>query len=328
MKSFDAEVKTDVKADVRNVEAPSSVVWGSRNATKMGAVGFAALLVACSITVGCSGDKPKPVSASSQIPMMPPQTVASSVPVPEVAKPVTKKVQKKRPTTKTYSDKTYGVSFEYPKKYEIETGDKAKDLLASGAVAAKQDGAVVAAVELPGTVFPDTDFAGAFFGVSVDKGLTAEQCGETNSNKIAGTTPAPSPTGDDKAVSPAETLTGPSTEPSADQQLVVEDQSKRILGESELHATEMVTGEGARQSDAKYFRTFQNGACYEFALNVMTVGNDDATMKHVDRDRVFNKLEKILATVKIAPTVAEAVPASQTTASIPAEPAGNAATQK
>jgi hypothetical protein len=97
----------------------------------------------------------------------------------------------------------------------------------------------------------------------------------------------------------------------------MEDQSKRIFGDSELHATEMVTGDGARQSDAKYFRTFQNGACYEFTLNVMTVGNDDATMKHVDRDRVFDRLEKILATVKIAPMVAEPAPA-QTTASIPA----------
>jgi hypothetical protein len=313
MKSFEAVAK--------NAEAPSSVIWGSN--MKIGAVSLAALLVACSITVGCSNDTPKATSASSQIPLTPPQTMASNLPVPEVAKPVTKKVQKKRPATKMYADKTYGVSFEYPKKYEIEIGDKAKDLLASGAVTAKQDGEVLAAVELPGTVFPETDFAGAFFSASVDKTATLEQCGGSSEQKATVTEPAPA------ADTPVETKQEvSSTGTSPETQAVMEDQSKRILGDSELHATEMVTGEGARQSDAKYFRTFQNGACYEFTLNVTTVGNDDATMKHVDRDRVFDRLEKILATVKIAPTVAEPVPAVQTTASIPAAPTVEAPAQK
>jgi len=320
MKSFEAVAK--------NAEAPTSVVWGSK--MKIGAVTLAALLVACSITVGCSNDKPKAASASSQIPLTPPQTMASSLPMPdsskEVAKPAVKKVQRKRPATKMYADKTYGVSFEYPKKYEIETGDKAKDLLASGAVTAKQDGEVLAAVELPGTVFPNTDFAGAFFSVSVDKGLSAEQCGGSSEQKAAVTEPAPAvvPATD----APVDTKQEVSSTGTSEAQPVIEDQSKRILGDSELHATEMVTGEGARQSDAKYFRTFQNGACYEFTLNVTTVGNDDATMKHVDRDRVFDRLEKILATVKIAPLVAEPAPAVQTTASIPAAPTSETPAQK
>jgi len=319
MKSFEAVAK--------NAESPTSVVWGSKISNnkisnkRIGAVGFAALLVACSITVGCSSDKPKAANASSQIPLTPPQTIASNTPisVPEVAKPAAKKVQRKRPATKMYADKNSGVSFEYPRRYEIETGEKAKDLLASGAVTAKQDGDVLAAVELPGTVFPNTDFAGAFFSVSVSKGLTAEQCGEPGEKKAV--------TELALAAATVEAKSETSPEASFETQPVVEDQSKRILGESELHATEMVTGEGSRQSDAKLFRTFQNGACYEFSLNVTTVGNDDATMKHVDRDRVFDRLEKILATVKIAPIVAEPAPAVQTTASIPAAPAAEAPAQ-
>ena len=321
MKSFDAVVK--------NASSLNSVVWGKQiNGNKaIGAVAFAALVVACSITVGCSGDKPKPASISSQIPMMPPQTVASNltISVAEVAKPAKKKVQKKRPTTKIYADKTYGVSFEYPRKYEMETGDKAKDLLASGPMKSALDGGVtVAAVELPETVFPNTDFAGAFFVISVNKELSAEQCGEFGEKKSAEASPAP-------AVAPSDTPSDKSVDGSVQGQpsvaehsvegLSIEDQGKRMLGDGELHATETVTGEGSRQSDAKYFRTFQNGACYEFALNVTTVGNDDATMKHVDRDRVFDRLEKILGTVKIAPSLAEPVPATQTTASIPAAPA-------
>lgn len=315
MKSLDAVTKS--------AESPSSVVWG-KNAS---VVALGALVLACSITVGCSGDKPKAANASSQIPLTPPQTVASNMPlsVPEAVKPATTKVVKKRPVTKTYADKTYGVSFEYPRKYEMETGDKAKDLLASGPMKSALDGGVtVAAVELPETVFPNTDFAGAFFGISVNKELSAEQCGEFGEKKSAEASPAP-------AVAPSDTPSDKSVDGSVQGQpsvaehsvegLSIEDQGKRMLGDGELHATETVTGEGSRQSDAKYFRTFQNGACYEFALNVTTVGNDDATMKHVDRDRVFDRLEKILGTVKIAPSLAEPVPATQTTASIPAAPA-------
>ena len=308
MNRFDAVTKV--------AESPSSVVWGKYAA----AITLSGIILACSATVGCSGDKPKPVSASSQIPMTPPQTEVSNAPslVPEAAKSATKKVVKKRPTTKTYANKTYGVSFEYPRKYEMEAGDKASDLLASGPMKSVLSGGVaVAAVELPETVFPNTDFAGAFFSVSVNKDLTAEQCGEFGEKKTA--VKAEDTTGQVAAVAPStDKPAEKSPDASVESPILVEDQSKRMLGDGELHATETVTGEGARQSDAKLFRTFQNGACYEFALNVTTVGNDDATMKHIDRDRVFDRLEKILATVKIAPVAAEPTPAAQTTASIPA----------
>ena len=88
-----------------------------------------------------------------------------------------------------------------------------------------------------------------------------------------------------------------------------------MLGDLELRATEAVSGEGSRQSDSKYFHVFQNGACYEFALNVTTVASEDGVMKHFDRDKVFDRLEKILATVKINPVEQEQV-AKQATASI------------
>jgi hypothetical protein len=92
-----------------------------------------------------------------------------------------------------------------------------------------------------------------------------------------------------------------------------------MLGDLELRSTEAVTGEGTRQSDSKYFHAFQNGACFEFALNVNTVASEDGVMKHVDRDKVFDRLEKILATVKINPIAAPEVTAeapAQTPAAI------------
>jgi len=296
-------------------ESPKSVVWGMSVGTKAIVAGsFAALLLVSSITVGCSksDSNAKPQSSTSQIPMMPPQTVASNSTIPlEGVKPAVKKVQHKRPVTKTFADKTYGVSFDYPRKYELEAGDKASDLLASGPMKSEQNGGVaLAAVQMPESVFPNTDFAGAFFGVSVNKDLNVVQCtgAENKPEDVKAEEAKP------EGVKTEEKKASDTTPQAI---ASVDDPSKQSPINTELHATETVSGEGARQNDVKYFRTFQNGACYEFALNVTTVGNNDAAMKHVDRDRVFDRLEKILATVKIAPTVAEPVPAAQTTASLP-----------
>jgi hypothetical protein len=65
------------------------------------------------------------------------------------------------------------------------------------------------------------------------------------------------------------------------------------------------------QSEARYYHHFENGACYEFALGV-----EDApgTTKPVDHLQVFDKLERIMTTVKIksdpVPVVATSEPAA------------------
>ena len=65
------------------------------------------------------------------------------------------------------------------------------------------------------------------------------------------------------------------------------------------------------QSEARYYHHFENGACYEFALGV-----EDApgTTKPVDHLQVFDKLERIMTTVKIksepVPVVATSEPAT------------------
>ena len=97
--------------------------------------------------------------------------------------------------------------------------------------------------------------------------------------------------------------------------------AQRSLGDLELRATEAVSGEGTRQSDAKYFHVFQNGSCYEFALNVTTVASQDGLIKHVDRDKVFDRLEKILATVKINPVTPEVTAETPATPAAPVNPA-------
>jgi hypothetical protein len=99
-----------------------------------------------------------------------------------------------------------------------------------------------------------------------------------------------------------------------------------MLGDLELQSAEAVAGEGNRQSDTKYFHIFQNGGCYEFALNVTTMAHEtEGAMKHVDRDKVFNRLAAIMATVKIATVKINPVAAPEVTASTPAAAAVPAA---
>jgi len=59
-----------------------------------------------------------------------------------------------------------------------------------------------------------------------------------------------------------------------------------------------------KQTNAKYYHVFGNGACYEFALGVGTDSDHNVEeITPVDRKEVFGKLEKILATVKFKPVV-------------------------
>ena len=319
---------------LRKIEA-SSVAWGNFSALL-----FAAVLIICSVTVGCSSEKPKPVRSNNQIPVT---QAPSPAPMPAPAlqaenKPAPRKVVHKKPATVNYTDKTYGVSFEYSRRYAIETGNAAADLLAAGPVPmnfVQSGGVALAAVELPQTGFANTDFSSALFNVNVNKALTADQCNqfavpqpkvvaaapvEAAAAPAASTSAEAQPAADSASAAPAaNTEQASAAQKTDDAAKAASAESaaapKLLLGDLELRAAETVSGEGTRQSDSKYFHVFQNGACYEFTLNVTTLASEDGLIKHVDRDKVFDRLEKILATVKINPVTADA------TAETPAAPA-------
>jgi hypothetical protein len=262
--------------------------------------------------------------------------VAQAENKPEHKKPVVRK----RPATVNYADKTYGVSFEYPRRYAIETGDAATQLILSNPIPmnfVQPGGVALAAVELPETNYVNTDFSSAFFNVSVHKSLTADECGQfavPAQKSTAKSDPAPitevkpeaatantgSKVDDVKKDAPQESTaklessTPSSTEPIAK----ALDANQLLIGDMQLRATEAVSGEGTRQSDSKYFHLYQNGACYEFALNLTTDASEEGLVKHVDRDRVFNRLEQILHTVKITPVQPE-VQAESTPSATPAQ---------
>jgi len=198
----------------------------------------------------------------------------STTPAPS---PTPKKVVKKRPSTVTYKDQAYGVSFRYPRKYSLKSGDET-DSASAPMNFVKPGGVTTVSVELPKDLYPNTDLASAFFGVNVNKSLTEEECGQFA---------LPQPIPSDKGI----------VQP-----------SKMALGALELQEVEDISGEEMKQADTKYYHLFQNSVCYEFALSLSTESvGDDETITPVDREKVFRRLETILATVKIKPVAASQV---------------------
>jgi hypothetical protein len=286
-------------ADLKSFNANPIADSSTRRARMIGGAATAAATATLALMIvldfnGCSkaNNKNAQVNPSSQN-VSGPNTgspVASGQPVTQPEKKVEAVIEKKkaikRASTATYKNSTYGISFRYPKTYTMLTPEKdSKDSAWPDPVAmnfAEPGGETLTTLVLPGTR------AASYFKTSVNKGLTAEQC-----SKFA-TTPEMT-----------EVATNPPVDADDDSIVPVK---ANILG-VEFAKAESVT----EQSEARYYHHFENGACYEFALGV-----EDApgTAKPVDHLQVFDKLERIMTTVKIktdpVPVVATSEPAAQT----------------
>ena len=226
----------------------------------------------------CSKQSSKPalVAVSGpQSPAVPNATTstATTTAIASTTPAAPKKVHKKRPTVVTYSDANSGVSFVYPRKYELASGAKVQAQLADmGAPMnfVQPGGVAVATVTLPGASYPGTDFNSAFFDVNVNRSLSEQECSHfalADKRKADG--------------APA-------------------DAEKVTIGSKDMEMTSDFSANAVKQAEAKYYHSYENGACYEFVLGLGTAGYGTADgIEPVDREEVFKKLEKILASVKI-----------------------------
>ena len=279
----------------------SPIVNGpTRRARMIGGAATAAATAVMALMVildfnGCSSSKNKNAQTSSSTPTSMSQstgstaTVASSQPLPslenKVEAVIAKKKVIKRASIATYTNSTYGVSFRYPKTYTMLTPEKdSKESAWPDPVAmnfTEAGGETLTTLVLPGTR------ASSYFKASVIKGVNAEQCG-----KFA-TTPEQS-----------EVSTNPPVDATDDSIVPVK---ANVLG-VEFAKAENVT----EQSEARYYHHFENGACYEFALGV---ADAPGTTKPMDHLQVFDKLERIMTTVKIksepTPVVAASEPVTE-----------------
>lgn len=239
------------------------------------------------VVSACSKQSAKPplVSVSNPEPTPAAQntlpTEASVTQPAKPAQPVAKKTAKKRAANVTYTDANSGVSFLYPRKFRLATGEKAEPELGGEAVPmdfVKLGGETIATVALPKSAYPGTDFSSALFTANVNRGLTQEECSRfafVEMNDEAGELVAP------------ESVT---------------------VGEIEMTKTDEFGGTAMKQAEVQYYHNYQNGACYEYILGLGTAGYGVTEgVEPVNRDEVFAGLEKILASVKIQPVSEEPV---------------------
>ena len=248
--------------------------------------GILGLLLAVS---ACSKQSPKPalVGVSSSAPTSAtPAAAATSATAPTaaVAAPTSaaKKTHKKRPANVTYTDPNSGVSFLYPRKFALASGEKAEPKFAGLGDASmnfvQPGGFTVATVEIPAGSYPGTDFASGFFNVNVNRSVSEQECGHfafVDSHNIDG---APV------------------------------DPEKVKIGSTDMETTSNLSASAMTQTETQYYHSYENGACYEYVLSIGTAGYGTKDgVEPVNRDEVFAKLEKILATVKINPVEPEKV---------------------
>jgi hypothetical protein len=231
------------------------------------------------ITNGCSKGSKAASVISQPTPSNPnvanPTPVASTLQTPAVTpKPAKKRIQRKAPMA-SFTDPNYGLSFKYPKNYILKTGDEPQLDLA-GLGPAKTDfvqrgGVAVAAIELPRSSYPGTDFTSAYFGVSVNSTLSQAQC---------------------------EQFAFPKSEHPENEPGTV---SKVKIAGTDYAMVEDQGGSDKQESHLKYFHHFENGNCYEFSMGLGTLDDNIAGLKPVNRSLVFGRMQQMLASVKLQP---------------------------
>jgi len=253
-------------------------------------VAFAGSLAAAALlgvfllqTSGCSRESENRTAIAS--PIQPPlPTVAPATPALAAGEPVAQKTTPKKGrqhpySASTYNNTEYGLSFRYPKSYQlIQPEDAGIDWTQVGPAEmnfTQPGGVPLAAVELPQKSYPGSDFSSAFFSVSVNPKVAAADCGQFAVPRT------------DASKATKHGGSSVSTEP-----------ARVKLGTSEFTEVKNSGGEPPRSSDARYYHVFQGNACYEFAMGLETTSSKK-TDNPVNRNEVFRKLNWMLSTVKI-----------------------------
>jgi hypothetical protein len=241
--------------------------------------GFAILGILIVLSA-CSKQSPKPAlvgisSPEAQTSMSAATPAPPTTPSTPVANDTKKKTHKKRPAAiVTYSDPKTGVSFRYPRKYELASGDKVQPQIDGlGPVPmnfVQPGGSAVAMVAVPSTTYPGTDLTTAFFHVNVNRSLSEQECSQFAFVDTR----------------------NPDGEPM--------DAEKLQVGSTYMEKTSNFAGDAMKQGETQYYHRYENGSCYEFVLGLGTAGyGTDEGVVAINHDDVFAKLEKILASVKI-----------------------------
>ena len=280
-----------------NNNAPNNTISGTilssgSRQQKLAMIAGFVILGLLLVVSACSKQDTKPALVGVSSPASSSATPAIAVTAATAAAspaPV-KKTPKKRPANVTYSDANSGVSFLYPRKFSLTSSDKRQPQLAAVSMNeapmnfVQPGGVAVATVALPGDSYPGTDFASAFFNVNVNRSVSEQECSHFAFVDTR----------------------------NADGEPV--DAEKVKIGSTDMEMTSDFSANAIKQAETQYYHSYENGACYEYVLGLGTEGfATEGGIEHVNRDEVFAKLEKILASVKINPVETECAEPAITT---------------
>jgi len=245
---------------------------------------FMAATLIATFTIGTNGcSKSKPPVASNPSPSITQPVAATPAPTPSPAPVVAKQTKSPRQhKLATFKNKEYAISFRYPTHYTVKEGEEIDSTQTSVTSAAmdftQPGGTTLSTIELPEKLYAGTDFDSAFFTVNVNSKMTADQCSQFAFPEKTEL--------DNNSDGPAKV---------------------NVAGQDYDEMNDVVS-DGTMQANARYYHLYQNNVCYEFALGLQTTGDEtNKEMKPVNRDKVFDKLQWMLSTVKIKTT--DATPA-------------------
>lgn len=181
------------------------------------------------------------------------------------------KRQQKHETARQFFDEAFGVSFEFPKNYELFEGDlpdmdRGLGYLGKIPMDFSSEGGVrIATIEVPRSAHPGTDFVNAFLTVSVFPNVTPAQCEEFNSADADGTP----------------WLT-------------------RKIDGIEFHGRRETAAASMHQYSGTYLHGHSEQSCYEIGYGIATAGYGAMDgIKKVNNEAVLRKLDRILDSLTI-----------------------------
>ncbi len=185
------------------------------------------------------------------------------------------KREQKHETSRHFDDEVYGVSFDFPKNYDLREGDlpdmdRGLGYLGKIPMEFSTPGGVrLATIEVPRGAHPGTDFVNAFLTVSVLPNVTEAQCAEFASAESDGTPWL----------------------------------ARRIDG-IEFHGRKETAAASMHQYSGTYLHGYAEESCYEIGYGIATAGYGAMDgIKKVNNQAALQKLERILDNINInAPT--------------------------
>jgi len=246
----------------------TSRIRAQRMATLCGTLAAVVIAVACS-----NHSKPNKISADSEASPHPVvlKTVATTLPQPGAANGLKQTdLSAKPPLSKSasYKSRDYGVSFEYPRQYAYLSAKTIANGDAS--MQPKSDGTntqfTLAAVEIPKGFYPDSDLDRAYFTLSLNEDLGEDECQSTLGL-------------------------------AKDAKL----QTQSING-IDFRWVETDKGGSGESAKTRNYVTYTNATCYQLEVGVKSK-NEKGLAREVNPDQVFKRLDAIVETVKIKPTL-------------------------